>query len=170
LPKEGVTYNLSQNLAKRTVTITKKWREGIEKKKHYNYQLKQLEEDKPAHAALLQSIAKNKEKRESEIVLEGNTKYNSMHLNMYTKDRGWIPASGNHDTDTDTDIGNGSSSSNNNNNYDNSNGSSDNDNSNDISSDSDNTDNNNFTDDASNYSDINDDSYIDSDSDNDINK
>jgi hypothetical protein len=48
LPKEGVTLNLSQNLAKRTVTAISKWREGTEETRHFNYRLNQLEQDLPA--------------------------------------------------------------------------------------------------------------------------
>ena len=48
IPKEGVTLNLSQNLAKRTVTVIKKWHEGSEETRHFNYRLNQLNQDLPA--------------------------------------------------------------------------------------------------------------------------
>ena len=60
LPGEGVASTFSQNLAKRTVTVIKKWREGTEKEKHQQYQLEQLNQDPAAQSALVASIEKNK--------------------------------------------------------------------------------------------------------------
>ena len=42
IPKEGVILNLSQNLTKRTVSVIKKWRDGSEATRHFNYRLNQL--------------------------------------------------------------------------------------------------------------------------------
>ena len=90
LPKEGVTAGLSQNLAKKTVTAIKKWREGTEKPKHINYRLNQLQQDPPAQEALLESLEKNNEKRNSEIILEGDIEYIGNHININTNDREWL--------------------------------------------------------------------------------
>ena len=64
MPTEGVTLTFSQNLAKKTVTAIKNWREGTEKKHGIQYRNNQLEQNDPvAYAALLTSIEKNKKNR-----------------------------------------------------------------------------------------------------------
>jgi hypothetical protein len=87
LPTAGVTYNLSQNLAKRTVTAIKKWHDGSEKKRHFEYRLNQLQQDLPALNAMLKSIGKNK--KINEVILEGNIEYEGEHINLNTNDREW---------------------------------------------------------------------------------
>lgn len=62
LPAEGVAATFSMNLAKKTITAIKKWKEGTEKDAHVQYRDKQLQEDPIAHAALLASVEKNKVK------------------------------------------------------------------------------------------------------------
>jgi hypothetical protein len=82
LPKEGVTCNFSQNLAKRTVTAIKKWKGGEEQLKHKNYRLNQLQQDPPAREALLKSLEKINNVRNNEIILEGDIGYESNQLNL----------------------------------------------------------------------------------------
>lgn len=90
LPSEGVSCNFSQNLAKRTVTAIKKWREGTESSKHKNYRLKQLEQDPFAREALIKSGIKNDVKRKGEIIMAGDKEYEGSHVNINTNDRDWI--------------------------------------------------------------------------------
>ena len=90
LPKEGVTCNFSQNLAKRTVTVIKKWREGTEAPKHVNYHLNHLLQDLPAREALVNSVEKNNERRNNEVVLEGGIGYEGSHINVNASEREWI--------------------------------------------------------------------------------
>lgn len=81
--------NLSQNLAKRTVTAIKKWHEGSEETRHFNYRLNQLNQDLPAREALLKSIEKNQEKRKNEVILEGSNEFEGDHVNLGIVDREW---------------------------------------------------------------------------------
>ena len=90
LPKEGVTCNFSQNLTKRTVTAIKKQREGTETSKHVNYHLNHLLQDLPTREALVNSIEKNNERRNSEVVLEEGIGYEGSHINVNASDREWI--------------------------------------------------------------------------------
>jgi len=90
LPSEGVTCNFSQNLAKRTVTAIKKWREGTELPRHKDYRLNQLEQDPIAREALIESEVKNGEKRKGEIIMAGNKGYEGNHVNIDTNDREWV--------------------------------------------------------------------------------
>ena len=89
LPKEGVTLNLSQNLAKRTVTAIQKWQQGTEETRHFNYRLNQLGQDLLAQEALLKSIKKNKEKKEKEVMLEGDNVYTGNYIDINITDREW---------------------------------------------------------------------------------
>ena len=57
-PSEGVTCGLSQNLAKKTVTAIKKWKDGSEQEKYIKYWLNQLNQNPYAKEALLESIKK----------------------------------------------------------------------------------------------------------------
>ena len=60
LPAEGVASTFSQNLAKKTVTAIKRWREGTKEKHGIQYRNNQLKQDDPvAYATLLASIEKN---------------------------------------------------------------------------------------------------------------
>jgi hypothetical protein len=83
LPKEGVTCGLSQNLAKKTVSAVKKWREGSEQEKHKEYRLNQLDQDPFAKEALIESIKKNKE------IKTVNSNYIGEYLEMVETDREW---------------------------------------------------------------------------------
>lgn len=70
---EGVTCGLSQNLAKKTVTAIKKWREGKEEQYRVDYRKEHVSTDPHALQALEESIARNEEKNDiknSNIVLE----------------------------------------------------------------------------------------------------
>ena len=85
MPENGVASTFSQNLAKRTVTAIKKWREGVEKKKHMDYRLKQLDQDPFAQNALMESIEKNKTNR---ISLE-QAEYIEDYLTFDNNNREW---------------------------------------------------------------------------------
>ena len=77
-------------MAKRTVTAIKKWRDGTEAPKHVNYRFNQLLQDLPAREALVNSVEKNNERNNSEIVLEGDIGYEGSHINVIASDREWI--------------------------------------------------------------------------------
>ena len=89
ISKEGVTLNLSQNLVKRTVSAIKKWRDGSEATRHFNYRLNQLNQNLLAREALLNSIEKNQGKKNNEIILEGSNEYEGDHVNLDIVDREW---------------------------------------------------------------------------------
>jgi hypothetical protein len=86
---EGVTCGLSQNLAKKTVTAVKKWREGKEEKYRKDYRQKQLTTDSQALQALEASIVKNKEKiavkSEGQVTLI-DTNYSGEYINIEEND------------------------------------------------------------------------------------
>lgn len=93
LPNEGVTCGLSQNLAKKTVTAVKKWREGKEEKYRTNYRQKQLITDPLALQALEESIIRNKEKivaRDGDQVILESTSYEGEYINIEDNDHSWI--------------------------------------------------------------------------------
>lgn len=85
MPKEGVTSGLSQNLAKKTVTAIKKWKEGTEKEKHVKYRQEQLQQDPPALLALEESLKKN---QGSSSTAE-NLNYTGVYFNLEENDREW---------------------------------------------------------------------------------
>jgi hypothetical protein len=90
---EGVTCGLSQNLAKKTVTAVKKWREGKEEKYRKDYRQKQLTTDSQALQALEASIVKNKEKiavkSEGQVTLI-DTNYSGEYINIEENDYSWV--------------------------------------------------------------------------------
>jgi hypothetical protein len=88
LPSEGVTCGLSQNLAKKTVTAIKKWRDGSEQEKHIKYRSNQLNQDPYAKEALLESIKKNSEKKSERIEMEENN-YTGEYIDIERNDREW---------------------------------------------------------------------------------
>ena len=61
IPSHGYQAGWSQNLAKRTVTAIKKWREGTEDPKHVKYRQNQISNDSYAATALLASSKKDGE-------------------------------------------------------------------------------------------------------------
>ena len=89
IPKIGVQAACSQNLAKKTVTVIKKWQEGNEKNQHIQYRLNQLNQDPIAQAALVTSIEKNREKKENEIVLN-DINYEGNLVNLENNTFNWI--------------------------------------------------------------------------------
>ena len=60
LPSEGVSCELSQNLAKKTVIVIKKWRDRSEQEKYIKYWSNQLNQDPYTKEVLLELIKKNK--------------------------------------------------------------------------------------------------------------
>lgn len=93
IPMEGVTCGLSQNLAKKTVTAVKKWREGKEEKYQMDYRKKQLITDPQALHALAESLIKNKEKTDEKStgqdILE-KISYGGKYISIEENDRSWI--------------------------------------------------------------------------------
>jgi len=93
LPMEGVTCGLSQNLAKKTATAAKKWRDGKEAKYRVDYRQKQLTTNPQALQALEESVIRNKEKTDArsagQIILKG-TNYAGEYINIEENDHSWV--------------------------------------------------------------------------------
>jgi hypothetical protein len=88
LPAEGVASTFSQNLAKKTVTAIKRWREGTEEKHGIQYRNNQLKQDDPvAHAALLASIEKNNNRVNLEA---GEQNFAGNQIIFENDDREWV--------------------------------------------------------------------------------
>ena len=68
IPIEGYQITWSQNLAKRTITAAKKWRENMESPYHMEYWANLLNQDPLAKTALEKSIADNKKDILQEII------------------------------------------------------------------------------------------------------
>jgi len=68
IPSHGYQISWSQNLAKRTVTAVKKWRQNMESQQHIEYRANLLNQDPLAKIALEKSIENNKKKIMQEII------------------------------------------------------------------------------------------------------